>query len=303
MEQELEKNRQESPSPAEEENTALDAALEALDEDEAAAEETPEQAPEEEATPAEEQEEDELTPPEGISDRARERFQKLASEVRELRDRLERSERVVSMLRETGATPEELAEAFEFIRLAKAGDRASLQQAAEIARRWLRHVSVALGEQIAVDPLAEHDDLREKVETGELSEQDAIEIARAREMQRMAAEQRQAHEADAAMHEAVQRAIQQVEQMEAEWAANDPDWEIKRDALMARIEEIARTLPPDAWPQAVRVAYEAINKAMERIKASTAQTPITSATARPATTRKEPQSLLDAAMQALEGEG
>ena len=253
--------------------------------------------------------EDDLTPPEGLSERAQERFRNLASQVKELRQQVEaereRAEQVVSVLQQTGATPEELGQTLEFVSLAKKGDPESLRQAAEIARQWLQQVSARLGEPVEVDPLAAHNDLAERVETGELSREDAMQIVRARELERAQQQQAQAMTAqqqmEAQRQAEVAQAVQTVERMEAEWAKSDPDYPAKRELLAPKVEEIARTMSPADWPAAVRIAWDAINTAFEQSKQA-GPSPISGGSARPTAARPEPKDLTEAAWMALEGQ-
>lgn len=216
---------------------------------------------------------DELTPPEGLNDSARDRFQKLAQRARnherEATEFKGQYEQLTSVIRDAGATPDDMQAFLSFTAARKAGN---LDAALDILDAQRKDIAIASGRAVpGVDLLALHPDLKERVATFNLAQDTAEEIARAREQvtqaqsqeaqrQQLAQQQAQTAQQQQATQAAQHKAAQEVGQLEAQWRASDPDFAIKEPMLREQVTHIASTFPPEQWAQQIRWGYETIGK-------------------------------------------
>lgn len=246
-----------------EQETMLDAIKDSLNDDSEKDAESEAVKEEVEAKPETPVDDDE--PPEGIGKKAQERFRAIVAKVKEKDAEIEHLSRDIGgireLMRETGGTPEDFSKSFEYIRAIRRGD---LHQARSILEDQIRQISVATGQPFgAVDPLAQHPDLRERVNAYQMDEQTALEMARHRMAQ---AEQQQAarqyHERQQAAHvqaQTRQQAIAEIDRMGGEWARTDPDYATKEDVIARQAQLIAQQFPPSQWAAQVRLMYQTLS--------------------------------------------
>ena len=208
---------------------------------------------------------DELAMPEGLSQKAQERFTKLVSRVKEHEAQVAEISGTLGQFREmiqsTGTTPQEFSQAIDYMRMVKHGDFEGALRIMDDQRRML---SLAMGKPLpGADPLAQFPDLRQRVDGYLMDEQTAIELARSRMMNQSAqqAQQQQMQTQQQAQHEQQTKAqaIQQIDQLGQQWARSDPDFTVKEDIILKQLPDIARTFPPAQWAQQVRILYNTLS--------------------------------------------
>ena len=207
-----------------------------------------------------------------LSERAQKRFKALTERVRQAEEQLGAWREV---LESTGANDQELAALIEYARLIHSPNREDKRRALEMIEREREALARELGEALpGVDPLAEHPDLKKRVEAMELGMDDALAIARARRLERELAEQQERQQMTAREQAEMEAAIGQLNALGAELEQRDPDYRRKIEILSAeQIPWIKANLPPRLWPEAVRVAYEQLSRAMEHAAAAAAPKP------------------------------
>ena len=99
------------------------------------------------------------------------------------------------------------------------------------------------------NPLDEHPDLRDKVQTGLMDEQDALELARLRTHQGAVQQRQQRQVEEQTLAQRHQSALDQMAQWGAEQRANDPDFGRKLAAVKGAIDAALPALPPEQWVQ------------------------------------------------------
>jgi hypothetical protein len=141
---------------------------------------TPAPAPKPDAKPAE----IDLTPPEGMTERAQQRWSQLTERAKlvpqlelQAREATTQLQSIREMVNGSGLDANEFTDMLEMARLFKAGDAKALQRLdglrADLATR--------LGVEVAgVDPLAAHPDLKADVESMTLTKERALELAKLR---------------------------------------------------------------------------------------------------------------------------
>lgn len=225
------------------------------------AEETPEEVkPEEDAKPENEDE-----PPEGISKKAQERFRSMVTKVKEKDAEIERLSSdlggIRNLMKETGGKPEDFAKTFEYIRALNHGD---LDHARAILEDQIQQLTIATGKPFAqVDPLAKFPDLRERVNSYQMDEQTAIEMARHRSTQQQHQQQvsqyQKQQESEQQAFQSRQNAIAEIDRMGNEWARTDPDYAMKEGLITAQAKLISEQFPPQQWPAQVKLMYQTIS--------------------------------------------
>jgi len=276
----------------EQEETAQDAVSKALDElnpdaekqeegegDQKEEGEEGETDPEASAEDKGDQEQDIYAVPEGLSDRGRERFQTLVENHKEISSQLEASEKArtefVDLIRDTGAESEEFAEALEFLRLTNSDNPADLKTALEMVENQRERLATALGMPVpGLDPLSNFPDLQEAVDTGEITQHYAEQLAMNRKrqaQQETMSQQQQQRRAKQETQQAQEREYMEtangvagmLNQLEAEWSKTDLHFDKKKPLLVKRIENIVNTVPPNRWLDSIKGAYEEITEAMK----------------------------------------
>lgn len=204
-----------------------------------------------------------LDVPPGLSPKGQNRFQALASMIRERDAKLDEFEATKAQVQEQAeivkgfnvvfeeskCQPQQFELAMGFIGAVNRGDFATAEK---VLADQVRLLSLATGRDIgAPDPLADFPDLLEAVEAQQATRQHALEIARARTQERAQAGQRKQVEASQAAQAKMQTAIQQGSQAVQAWvtkmAAGDIDWPAKEQRLAAEIDWIAENVHPSQW--------------------------------------------------------
>lgn len=155
---------------------------------------------------------------------------------------------------------------------------------------------------VQASALDDHPDLQKQISEFNLTEDAALELAKARAATAREEQTRKSQEqvqADQQQHQTVMNeSIAQVNAMEANWKKTDPDAAALLPHLKAQMEDIARKFPAAQWPVIVEMQYKALKKAM-------AETVSNTATARPLRAAGhtagllEPNNPQDAVLQAL----
>lgn len=272
------------------------------DEQEEKQEEVEEEKPEEEAAEdAKPENEDE--PPEGISKKAQERFRSMVSKVKEKDEQISRLnadlEGIRSVMKDTGAKPEDFAMAFDYLKAVSSGN---MEQVGRILQEQIKQYTLATGRNIDMaDPLADYPDLRERVNSYQMGEDAALEMARMRNIQAQRQQQERQYynqqESQQRIMQTRQQAMSEVDRMGAEWASRDPDYKAKEEIILKQIPMIAQNFPPNQWPQQVRMLYQTLS-AMPAHKPSTPSPAPLRASGQTAGNR-QPNSMLEALQNGL----
>ncbi|PJK01461.1 hypothetical protein CO615_04065 [Lysobacteraceae bacterium NML75-0749] len=263
---------------------ALDAGIEAVTEkpdEETPVEEVPAEAAAEEAPKAEATEtegepeklsaEDEATQLGLTKEKSRARFVELHGRVSELEGQLtaatqkaERYDEMLGHIEATGATPEQYSSVMGYLHAVNRGGPAELAQLRDALAKELEWLDGKIGR--SGDVLAKHDDLREAVASGELPEAYAREIAQQRNMQALTQQYQQQvsqreQQAQQQYEAAAAQAVEELNQLGARLAAQDPQFDQKVEQAKANFIRCRDSVPPSAWAQEFLLAYQAVQLA------------------------------------------
>lgn len=167
-------------------------------------------------------------------------------------------------LNEIGCTPEQFGTAIGVIAGFNSSDPTVLRSTRDALIQQVAYIDERLGEKTEHhDPLAAHPDLKRKVETGALDEDDALEIARLRAGGKQAQEQQQTLTAQQRTQQEQQEALGQLQALGAELqAADGPDvFKRKMAAIRAELDEDLPDLPPAKWAERARKLYSRVQLA------------------------------------------
>lgn len=211
-----------------------------------------------------------LTPPEGITERAKTRWTELAERAKavpELERRATEAEAALTGVRElvaqSGLQPDEFQGMLGMGRLFKSTDPKDMQAALQQLDGLRADLATRLGvDAPGVDVLAQHADLKAKVDNMTLSREDALEIVRLRGTAAQANQATAATQEMQQFQQTVQAAATEMDATLAARAATPGHAEkvafIKSQlADPKRIQEFVTTYQPHQWKAAVLMMYDA----------------------------------------------
>lgn len=245
----------------------------------------------------------------GLSERAKQRFERLANRVRETDAELQTARQNLDgwheMVRETRARPEEFAQAIEYMRLLHSDDPEEQRRAFELVEQERTALAKRLGISApGVDILAEFPDLQQRVKDMELDEQTAAEIAQHRIEKKHASERvqqdREQQGQQQRVRERVQQAASKLNALGKQLQRDDPDYPKKLELMKKHIiPRIRKTLPPEEWAEAFRDNYDMLGELGTEVRP---RQPVDTGTRHPAGAGgrvKEPKSMEEAIEQGL----
>lgn len=211
-----------------------------------------------------------LTPPEGMTPRAQERWAQLTERVKQVPMLEQRAteattalESVRKLVTDSGLAPPEFTEMLDMARLYKSNSPQDAQRALQMLDGLRQDLATRFGlEAPGVDPLANHPDLKGKVDGMLLSHEDALEIARLRtqgqQAQQVTQEQREMQQYQQTINQAsvsMDRALQA--------KASTPGHQAKLEYIHGHfsnpenLNRFVKTYRPEQWESVMLTMYEA----------------------------------------------
>lgn len=222
--------------------------------------------------------------PEGLTPKAQQRFQQLANTAKEVS--LERDsfkgqvDYVKEVFQSNGVKAEQFEQAASVIGMMNKGDFAGALQVIDQQREM---IALAMGRPLpGVDPLSRFQDLREAVDSYQITEPHALEIAQGRMVQGSQQQAQQRQEQEAQSHQAAevehQRGTMAVDQFCKRMQDNDLDYQVIEDRLLPHLPKLLQGVPPRQWASVVETQYNMIKDVAGNFRRST---PSTGSTLRP----------------------
>ena len=150
----------------------------------------------------------------------------------------------------------------DYLSAVNSGTVEGLQRAHEIMSNELSVLAKALGKSAPglYDPLADHADLRDRVQDGKLSEADVHELAEARASTKLVTAQDSLKTAQGKEQTVIKNALEQVKTLGAQLKAADPTgFDTKLPFLETIIKSaVSSGSPPDRWVSMIQEAYLAL---------------------------------------------
>lgn len=168
----------------------------------------------------------------------------------------ERNE-IIGMITETGATAAQYTGALNYLRMVNSRDPEQIKAAIGVMQQELSALSRMAGVAVAgVDHLANHADLKAAVDAKQLTQALAEEIAAGREHRTLQTQQSRASQQTEQQAQAEHSAgVQALNAIGVKLKAADPNYAAKAQAVLAKIGDEMKTLPPSQWAQHFLVAY------------------------------------------------
>lgn len=275
--------------------------------------------PEPEKPDSKEITEDDLKPLNSKNPRTNERFEKLThgfkeakAEVETLKTEVQRFQQENTKFRQSFEVLQKLgfadeAGAQDLIQLAQYRQvlgRGDVEAFKQIIADQVRNFESATGKKVSIQASAldQFPDLSQRVRAMELDEQTALELAHRRNVQarieRQQQERQQQSFAQQQTQQVLSQAVDQVEALQAQWQATDPDFPAILPHLQAELASIGQQFPPQQWPKVLAVQYAALKKAMVQANAQRQVVTPLRGTSRPAG-RANPGSPVEAVLQEL----
>lgn len=197
------------------------------------------------------------------NERTQKRFRELserAAEAENLRPDAERGRQWEETIKSTGADPQQMGNALNYLSAINSGDPAAMGQAYDFMQQEMAWLAKQLGRPApGYDPLSEHADLAKQVADGEMTRPAAEELIRSRRTTALQQDnqqrQRQQFEQQATAEQVHQQALQQVGALGQQLRAADPHFDAKFKAIQPMVAMIQSTLPPQQWAGAIQQAY------------------------------------------------
>lgn len=197
------------------------------------------------------------------NERTQKRFRELserAAEVEALRPDAERGRQWEETIKSTGADPQQMGNALNYLAAINSGDPVAMGQAMDFMQQEMAWLAKQLGRPApGYDPLSEHADLAKQVADGDMTRPAAEELIRSRRttalQQDSQQRQRQQMEQQATAEQAHQQALQQVGALGQQLRAADPHFDAKFKSIQPMVAVIQSTLPPQEWAGAIQRAY------------------------------------------------
>ncbi|WP_282275208.1 hypothetical protein [Stenotrophomonas sp. PS02297] len=199
-------------------------------------------------------------------ERTQKRFRELterAAEVEALRPEAERGRQWEETIKSTGADPQQMGNALNYLAAINSRDPAAMAQAYDFMQQEMAWLAKELGRPApGYDPLAEHAELAKQVADGDMTRAAAEELIRTRRatalQQDSQQRQRQAREQSEAASSAQEQAMQDVQTLGSQLRAADPQhFDAKFKAIQPMVAVIQNNLPPQQWAAAIQQAYMA----------------------------------------------
>lgn len=209
--------------------------------------------------------------PDEVKGRTRERMQSLISAVKEKDSHIAIQNELVDSISSTGASPEEFGAMLGYMRWVHSDKPEDLKQARDLLLSELEGLSLKLGEAApGVNFLAKFPDLQAKVDNGQITTEDANEMALHRqrttvETTRRTQQQTTEQSAQAAT-QARNAGIAELNELGKTLSTTDVDFAIKHEILKPILGSLGQ-LPPTSWKAAFTQAYNAVTPAqVERFR-------------------------------------
>jgi hypothetical protein len=169
---------------------------------------------------------------------------------------------LIGMVQDTGATPQQYGMTLDYLKVVNAangGDRAAAEQAYTIVSGELAALAKLIGKEVPGlhDPLADHPDLQQQINMGEISRPAALELASLRQAHAMDDGRRQIETQRHDAQTEQQRGIEGLNALGAELSA-DPKYAQKAPVLVAALRAMQETTPPAKWVETARKIYASI---------------------------------------------
>lgn len=219
---------------------------------------------------------EDLKPLNSTNKSTNERFEKLTSSYREvtaeneqLKQKYDTAEAAFADLRQLGFDDDNsiqsLVEFSEYRNAIKSGDADKFSQ---MIANEIQQFELMTGKRVNVNTsgIDKYQDLRERVDAKQISEEDALRLARFNNLEERAAIQNQTRYNEVTerqqQEQAINTAYDSVLSIQNNLQKTDPDYQVVVNAMQPFIAELTQSLPPAQWAKAIEVNYKVTKAAL-----------------------------------------
>lgn len=257
-----------------------------------------------------------LTPPDGMSERSKARWNELTERVktvpeleRRATEATQQLDSVRRMVTDSGLAPDEFSNVLTLGRLYKSNNPQDLQSALQQIEGLRADIATRLGTEVAgIDLLSQHPDLKQRVEGMTLSREDALEMVRLRTQNKTAERTQQKNQDFQQFQANIQQAAQQMDAT-LDQRKHLPGHEAKvafikgQLADPVRLQQFVTTYEPHQWQAAVLMMYDAFSPPAAPAPAPTPQPLRPGNVATGARVATQPKNAMDAVQSAFAAAG
>jgi hypothetical protein len=206
---------------------------------------------------------DPLKMPDGLTAPAQERFQGMATKIKELDGEVssykETIQTLTRTLHEHGVDDNVFKDLLTYSKVVTSGDT---KQWGEMLRNQVRSYELASGQPFnSIDPMAAHPDIQQALQAGQINEAFARQLADSRDAQQRIGQAQQQHQqvrqTEQQSNEAIERGVSQVIALTDNWKQTDVFWGNKAEKVAAFAQEIAvdPNVPPSSYATLIKHFY------------------------------------------------
>jgi len=175
----------------------------------------------------------------------------------ELAEQVERSQQWVDTIKSTGTNPEQFSLLMDWARSVNSGTKEGLESGYVMLRETLQEMAKLLGKEApGFDPLEQHPDLKEELDSGSISRQRALELAEARSAKNIVSAVEQDRRQQADYQQKRDGAMIGLREIGNRIRTNDPFYAGKTKLLEVITETVLRSEQnPEKWPTLIEAAY------------------------------------------------
>lgn len=201
--------------------------------------------------------------PKELKEATQERIRSLIGYVKERDEALVVQGKLINAIQGTGTTAEEFASTIRYLEAFHSNDPKQLELALDILKQNMEDIALRLGRDVpGIDFLEGHQDLKDAVKYGQITQQHASELARGRtaaaRTQAFDQQRQTATQAEQAAKVEKDTAITSLNELGAHLAKTDPDYQRKYDLLVEPLKAVFERIPPSQWKATFEKAYGAL---------------------------------------------
>jgi hypothetical protein len=221
----------------------------------------------------------------GLKGKAETRFREMAGtiktqaqELEPLRVEADRGREWERLVTETKATPEQFGQSLGYLSYINSGDPKKMGEAFDFLLNELTSLGKNIGREVPglVDPIADHEDLKQAVTFGEMTRAAALELAQRRTAEARNNERATATEQQTLHQQEFDKGMTAVADLSTRLKAEDPAFGEKLKVLAPLLDEIRQTVAPSKWVAKIEGIYKRI-----QVTAPVAAAPAPAPAARP----------------------
>lgn len=167
---------------------------------------------------------------------------------------------LVQGVQATGASPEQYGETLSWLSLFNSPETSSKKQALDLVVTVAERLATQLGVDLKFnDPLEQHQDLKQALQSGQITPALAREVARTRNQQgfqsQMQTTAQQTQQAEQAAQQEKERGRVEMNQLEADLRSRDPQFDRKLKNILPMVEATMKRVRPSEWKAAFMEIY------------------------------------------------